>query len=192
MTEITNPHDRFFKEVLTRGNTAKQFLENYLPHDVTKLLDLDSLEYTKDTFIDKHLKEYFSDLLLKTYLKDGSRGYVYILFEHKSYQEPLTAFHLLRYMVKIWEMSLKNGETPGFPVIIPLVFYHGEKRWRAGLRARQKITSHFRRRCIPPDCVAKILNMLDIHAFSRLVSRAPQHLKLRTYSLPNPKSQKSF
>ncbi|MEA3417124.1 MAG: hypothetical protein U9R02_13415 [Thermodesulfobacteriota bacterium] len=29
--------------------------------------------------------------------------------------------------------------------------------------------------------------MLDIHAFSRLVSRAPQHLKLRTYSLPNPK-----
>ncbi|MEA3416410.1 MAG: hypothetical protein U9R02_09700, partial [Thermodesulfobacteriota bacterium] len=42
------------------------------------------------------------------------------------------------------------------------------------------------RRCIPPDCVAKILNMLDIHAFSRLVSRAPQHLKLRTYSLPNP------
>jgi len=29
--------------------------------------------------------------------------------------------------------------------------------------------------------------MLDIHAFSRLVSRAPQHLKLRTYFLPNPK-----
>jgi len=136
MADITNPHDRFFKEVLTRGNTAKQFLENYLPHDVTKLLDLDSLEYTKDTFIDKHLKEYFSDLLLKTYLKDGSRGYVYILFEHKSYQEPLTAFHLLRYMVKIWEMSLKNGETPGFPVIIPLVFYHGEKRWRAGLNLK--------------------------------------------------------
>ena len=55
------------------------------------------------------------------------------------------------------------------------------------LRARQKITSHFRRRCIPPDCVAKILNMLDIHAFSRLVSRAPQHLKLRIYFLPDPK-----
>ena len=56
----------------------------------------------------------------------------------------------------------------------------------AELRARQKITLHFRRRCIPPDCVAKILNMLDIHAFSCLVSRAPQHLKLRTYFLPNP------
>ncbi|MEA3415969.1 MAG: hypothetical protein U9R02_07400, partial [Thermodesulfobacteriota bacterium] len=55
------------------------------------------------------------------------------------------------------------------------------------VRARQKITSHFRRRCIPPDCVAKILNMLDIHAFSRLVSRALQHLKLRIYFLPNPK-----
>jgi hypothetical protein len=39
-------------------------------------------------------------------------------------------------MVKIWEMSLKNGEAPGFPVIIPLVFYHGEKRWRAGLNLK--------------------------------------------------------
>ncbi|MEA3416441.1 MAG: hypothetical protein U9R02_09860, partial [Thermodesulfobacteriota bacterium] len=38
----------------------------------------------------------------------------------------------------------------------------------------------------PPDYVTKILNMLDIHAFSRLASRAPQHLKLRTYFLPNP------
>jgi len=28
--------------------------------------------------------------------------------------------------------------------------------------------------------------MLDIHAFSRLVSRAPQHLKLRTYFFAEP------
>ena len=55
------------------------------------------------------------------------------------------------------------------------------------LRARAKITLHFRRRCIPPDCVAKTRNMLDIPAFSRLVSRAPQHLKLRTYFCANPK-----
>jgi predicted transposase YdaD len=56
MIEITNPHDRFFKEVFTLRKTAEQFLQNYLPPDITKLLDLDSIEYTKDTFIDKHLK----------------------------------------------------------------------------------------------------------------------------------------
>ena len=58
--------------------------------------------------------------------------YVYILFEHKSYLERSIAFHILRYMVKIWEK--KNDH--GFPVIIPLVLYHGETRWRVGLNFR--------------------------------------------------------
>jgi len=39
-------------------------------------------------------------------------------------------------MVKIWEMSLKRGEVPGFPVIIPLVLYHGDKSWRTGINFR--------------------------------------------------------
>ena len=57
---------------------------------------------------------------------------------------------------------------------------------RHRFRACAKIISHFRRRCIPPGCVAKTLNMLDIHAFSRLVSRALQRQKLRTYFRANP------
>jgi len=132
MTEISNPHDKFFKEVFTTRDSAEEFLRHYLSENVVGLLDLDSLEYTKDTFVDTQFKEYFSDLLFRTQLKDGSPGYVYILFEHKSYQEPLAAFHLLRYMVKIWEMLLKKREEPGFPVIIPLVVYHGKKGWKAG------------------------------------------------------------
>ena len=63
MAEITNPHDKFFKEVFTRADTAKEFLLNYLPSGVVKLIDWDSLEYTKDSFVDKHLEEFFSDLL---------------------------------------------------------------------------------------------------------------------------------
>ena len=136
MTEISNPHDKFFKEVFTRRNGAKEFLRHYLPENVVELLDLDSLEYTKDTFVDTQLKEYFSDLLFRAQLKDGSPGYVYILFEHKSYQEALAAFHLLRYMVKIWEMLLKRREERGFPVIIPLVVYHGRRGWRVGSKFR--------------------------------------------------------
>jgi len=49
------------------------------------------------------------------------------------------------------------------------------------LRARVKITSHFKHRCIPPGCVAKARNMPDIPALSRLARQAPQHLKLGTY-----------
>ena len=44
-------------------------------------------------------------------------------------------------------------------------------------RARAKITSHFKRRCIPPGGVAKVRNMSDIPALSRLTRQAPQHFK---------------
>ncbi|MBT6504150.1 MAG: transposase, partial [Deltaproteobacteria bacterium] len=44
MSEISNPHDKFFKEVFTSRNGAEEFLRNYLPENVVGLLDLDSLE----------------------------------------------------------------------------------------------------------------------------------------------------
>ena len=34
MPEITNPHDRFFKEVFARKEVAADFLRNYLSADV--------------------------------------------------------------------------------------------------------------------------------------------------------------
>ncbi|MCP4400543.1 MAG: Rpn family recombination-promoting nuclease/putative transposase [bacterium] len=132
MDTIQNPHDKFFKEIFTHKETAEDFLRQYLPTDVVSLLDLTSLEYSKDSFIDQDLEELFSDLLLKVSFTNGFMGYVYILLEHKSYQEPFTAFHLLRYLVKIWEAALKKKEILNFPVVIPIVLYHGENRWRAG------------------------------------------------------------
>jgi predicted transposase/invertase (TIGR01784 family) len=52
---------------------------------------------------------------------------VYLLFEHKSYPERLIAFQLLRYVVRIWEMVLQQGE--GLAPIVPVVVYHGRVRW---------------------------------------------------------------
>ncbi len=142
MNNIKNPHDKFFKEVFTHKNLMEEFLLNYLPGNIIEQLDLKSLEYTKDSFIDKDLAEYFSDLLCKSNFKDGTLGYIYILFEHKSYQKPLAAFHILRYMVKIWELWLKNEKEQWFPVVIPIILYHGENSWRAGLNFADLIHHH--------------------------------------------------
>lgn len=60
MDQITNPHDKFFKEVFAREDTAAEFLQNYLPGEVAGLLDWNSLESAKDSFVDPHLKEYFA------------------------------------------------------------------------------------------------------------------------------------
>jgi len=129
MTEINNPHDKFFKEVFSRREVAVDFLRNYLPEEVFSCLDEESIHLKKDSFVDKELRVYFSDLLYQASLKDGSESYVYLLFEHKSYPEPLIAFQLLRYMVKIWERDLRQGFSAKLSSIIPIVIYHGTARW---------------------------------------------------------------
>ncbi|WP_245809514.1 Rpn family recombination-promoting nuclease/putative transposase [Desulfamplus magnetovallimortis] len=38
----------------------------------------------------------------------GTQGYLYILFEHKSYDDQYLYLQLLEYMVKIWRLFLKQ------------------------------------------------------------------------------------
>lgn len=127
MTEVVNPHDKFFKEALTQPDAARTFLRDYLPAEVAALLDLTHLHLVKDSFVDETLQEQFSDLLFEVGLRTGGNAYVCVLFEHKSYVAPLVALQVLRYMVRVWDYGLRQ-RTRLWPVI-PVVIYHGEARW---------------------------------------------------------------
>ncbi|QTA82327.1 Putative transposase, RpnA-like [Desulfonema limicola] len=129
MDNIVNPHDKLIREVASNKPFATDILQNYLPDDVVKLIDINSLEISKDSFIDKELKDYYSDLLYKINLA-GRPGYVYILFEHKSYQDRLAPLQVLEYMPKIWRLHLKQHKKEPLPVIIPMFLYHGQSRWK--------------------------------------------------------------
>jgi len=47
MEEIANPHDKFFRESLSREDVARDFARHYLPSEVVSLLDIDSLELAR-------------------------------------------------------------------------------------------------------------------------------------------------
>jgi predicted transposase/invertase (TIGR01784 family) len=129
MDNIVNPHDRLFREVGSDKAFATDILRNYLPEDVRGLIDLNNLEIAKDSFIEKELKDYYSDLLYKIRLA-GKPGYVYLLFEHKSYKDRLAPLQVLEYMPKIWRLHLKQHKKEPLPVIIPMFLYHGQGRWK--------------------------------------------------------------
>lgn len=61
--KVENPHDKFFKETMSNVATAKDFLMNYLSESVLRVVDLNTLNPQKDSFINPDLEEYFSDLL---------------------------------------------------------------------------------------------------------------------------------
>ncbi len=114
-TKIPNPHDKFFREVSSKPDNARSLLQNSLPANILALMDLEILEICKDSFIEKDLRDYFSNMLYKVNLS-GSPAYVYILFEHKSYYDKYVHLQLLEYMVKIWRLFLKQQISGSDPI----------------------------------------------------------------------------
>ncbi len=112
------------------GNTevAKDFLANYLPASVMQVIELATLQPEKDSFINTSLEENFSDLLFSADI-GGREGYLYFLFEHKSYIDSGIAFQLLKYMMEIWDLKRNKEHAKELPVVIPIVIYHGKTEW---------------------------------------------------------------
>ncbi|MCL0080748.1 Rpn family recombination-promoting nuclease/putative transposase [Peptococcaceae bacterium] len=63
--DVNNPHDVFFKKSLEDLNVAKDFISNYLPAEITAMLDLNSLKPVPGSFVDDELRESFTDMLFK-------------------------------------------------------------------------------------------------------------------------------
>ncbi len=132
MSSLSTPHDRYFRATFSRPEVALDFLKNYLPPELRARLDLSTLSLKKESFVDPDLRQHFSDLLYEVETIEDDQGYVYLLFEHKSYPDQLTIFQMLRYCVRIWERALREDDSlTRLPPIIPLLVYHGEDLWNA-------------------------------------------------------------
>ncbi len=85
--KITNPHDKYFKEVFSNTEDAIAFLKRSLPQELAGNIDFDKLKPLKDSYIDEELKENFSDLVFSTTYKGKTEILITLLFEHKSRPE---------------------------------------------------------------------------------------------------------
>jgi predicted transposase/invertase (TIGR01784 family) len=128
---MQNPHDKLFKETFNNPQVTKDFVTYYLPPAIVKQIDVNTIEPQKDSFINKELEEVFSDLLFKVDI-NHEQGYLYLLFEHKSYQSRDIAVQLLEYMLRIWKRQPLRKGADKLPIILPLVIYHGKQTWHMG------------------------------------------------------------
>jgi hypothetical protein len=138
-SKLPTPHNNLFHYALSHAQAARDLIQTHLPAELVAALDLDSLELQKDTFVDEELRESYSDLLYSVQFadQDGQSGQVYLLLEHKSQSDPMTCFQLLRYIVRIWEQRLRNGQS--LCPIFPLVVYHGQEAWSASASLEELI-----------------------------------------------------
>ncbi|WP_200252089.1 Rpn family recombination-promoting nuclease/putative transposase [Lamprobacter modestohalophilus] len=63
--EINNPHDVYFRESFTRREIAQDFLRQQLPAELLEVVELDSLEISKDSYVSRELRASYSDLVYR-------------------------------------------------------------------------------------------------------------------------------
>jgi len=123
---LKHPHDSFFKKLFDNETNIKDFLKVYLPQDLSSQIDFNSIKISDSEKENKKHKKYYLDLSVDCKIKD-TNSKIYILFEHKSYQDKLTLLQILNYSLTIWENEIENRQKTLTP-IIPFIFYHGKTK----------------------------------------------------------------
>ena len=132
-----SPHDALFKAILALQEEAAGLLARALPPEVAEPLDLSSVQIQPGSFVGADLRRRHTDVLLSVNLKDPVAdaphfALVYILFEHQSSVDRWMAWRLYEYCGHALAAWLKkNPGASQLPVIVPVVLYHGRRRWTA-------------------------------------------------------------
>ncbi|WP_104987525.1 Rpn family recombination-promoting nuclease/putative transposase [Sorangium cellulosum] len=125
----STPHDALFKSTFSQPEHAAAALREALPAALAARIDFASLTLQPGSFIDRQLAARHSDLLFSARLEETSL-FVYVLFEHQSTTDPLMAFRLLGYMVRIWQGYLeRHPKETRLPAILPVVLHHSTTGW---------------------------------------------------------------
>lgn len=102
-------------------------------------LDFEHLERIDRSFVLDDYRQREADLIVRaTYRAEQEERevLVYLLVEHQSTVDAWMPFRLLFYMTQLWEDQRRRvgpeSESNGLAPIIPVIFYTGDRPWKAG------------------------------------------------------------
>ena len=142
------------REIFKNDMLTSQFLRNYTNIPLLSNVMPEDIEDVSQKYQAFLGVEFEADTIKKVYIRrmDGTierEAYVLSLIEHKSDINYDVAMQLLRYMCVIWQeyKATQNKIQEGssrrknfrYPLIIPIVYYEGEKEWTAGLHLKDRI-----------------------------------------------------
>lgn len=120
-------YDLYAKAVLKDIENLKALLFEFLPQNILKYLDLEQLSFVPEEQISlPKEKRLLPDLIVQVPFQKHFLQ-LYILIEHKSYQDLGVYSQILNYLSALFEKNLKEGIKP-IPVL-PFIFYHGKRPW---------------------------------------------------------------
>ncbi len=122
---LGQPHDRYVRFALQIRDLALEFLQFSLDDQIKNLINWDSFQISKDSFIDEKLKAHYSDICYSGFTHSNEPFRIATLIEHKSNPpgKGEITVQLNRYILNMWQDDLNNKRQ--LTLTIPIVLYHG-------------------------------------------------------------------
>jgi len=127
-------HDKLARGVFGNTTWTAALLRGFLEGEFLTLLDLKSIKLESGSFVDEKLKGHETDLVFSIQTREGP-GCLFLLFEHQSSPIHLMPVRLMRYVVRILDrLWQEDSGLQSLPMVLPVVFYHGERAWKGPTR----------------------------------------------------------
>lgn len=132
-------HDKLVKNILKDKKEAEEFINQFLePKEKVKAENL--IRYT-NSYITKKYKSKEADLVYK--LKNQE---VFFLIEHQSSIDNSMPYRMLNYCIDImqeWSRNKRIKKICGYPIIVPIIIYTGNQKWKATKNFKEKQISNY-------------------------------------------------
>ena len=169
-TKPTNPHDRLFRALVQRPDLGPELVRSCLPQYFAELLADRPIERVPDNIIDQELRLYECDCLFQIPALNGDDQDVFILIEHKSVIDRKVVYQVDRYVAAIrhWSIRQRSDSTGLYPLVIPILLYHGKTKWNGPLSFLQirKPPEEYLPLFAPVDLFLRDLNDISFEALA--------------------------
>ena len=129
--EVSNPHDKIFKDVLDNKKEVVRFLNQMLKLKGTEYaLKVKDIEKYNREFITENFRNIASDVIYKKINQN-----VFFLIEQQSTMDYAMPYRILKYNMAIMESAIDKAKLRQknykLPTVFSFVIYTGNKKWSA-------------------------------------------------------------
>ncbi|MEF2228708.1 MAG: Rpn family recombination-promoting nuclease/putative transposase [Candidatus Cardinium sp.] len=156
---VDKPHDTVFKNTFCNKEAMLDFLAVNLPSELFSTIDQENLELTNKSYVDPVGRRGESDLVFKTNI-NGKEGYLYMICEHQSTEDPYMPLRFLEYNIRLIRQHLKEKGNVPLPIILNVCIYSGNKSYKGS----NSLLSMFSDPELAKSCMFDKFHLVDLYS----------------------------
>ncbi len=135
---MNNTHDRHFKQLMQERSFFEPFLKTYLPQDILKRIDWDSVDFYKmgGRHREQNTQREFEADIIYLALIGGKQSFLWIHSEHQSTADPYMPLRVTNYQIAELVSFAKQNPGKPLPTIITIIYHQGKTPWQYSLKLR--------------------------------------------------------